>query len=141
MKEVHKFWNHLCVTFELLSINLYDFLKAGDFKGLSLSLIRRIGIQILYALNYIKQEMIIHCDLKPENIILKDRNKSGIKVIDFGSSCFIDKRVYTYIQSRFYRAPEIILGIPYTHSIDMWSFACILSELYTGYPLFPGENE
>lgn len=85
--------------------------------------------------------MIIHCDLKPENIILKDRNKSGIKVIDFGSSCFVDKWVYTYIQSRFYWAPEIILGIPYTHSIDMWSFACILCELYTGYPLFPGENE
>lgn len=44
MKEVHKFWNHLCVTFELLSINLYDFLKSGDFKGLSMNLIWRIGI-------------------------------------------------------------------------------------------------
>ena len=74
-------------------------------------------------------------------MILKNKNKSGIKVIDFGSSCFIDKRVYTYIQSRFYRAPEIILGVPYTNSIDLWSFGCILAELYTGYPLFPGENE
>jgi dual specificity tyrosine-phosphorylation-regulated kinase 2/3/4 len=141
MKEVLKFRNHLCVTFELLSINLYDFLKAGDFRGLSTSLIRRIAIQILYALNYIQDEGIIHCDLKPENIILKDKNKSGIKVIDFGSSCFLNKRVYTYIQSRFYRAPEIILGIPYTNAIDMWSMGCILAELYSGYPLFPGENE
>jgi len=97
MKECHKFRKHLCVTFELLSINLYEYLKVGDFKGLSLNLIRRIAIQIIYALNYIKQEMIIHCDLKPENIILKDKNKSGIKLIDFGSSCFVDKRVYTYI--------------------------------------------
>ena len=49
--------------------------------------------------------------------------------------------VYTYIQSRFYRAPEVILGLPYTTAIDMWSLGCIISELHTGYPLFPGENE
>jgi serine/threonine protein kinase len=49
--------------------------------------------------------------------------------------------VYTYIQSRFYRSPEVILGLPYSMPIDMWSFGCILAELYTGYPLFPGENE
>lgn len=79
--------------------------------------------------------------MKPENILLKQPNKSGIKIIDYGSSCFQNQRIYTYIQSRFYRAPEIVLGIPYTTSIDMWSFGCILSELYTGYPLFPGENE
>ena len=49
--------------------------------------------------------------------------------------------MYTYIQSRFYRSPEVILGLPYDVGIDMWSFGCILAELYTGYPLFPGENE
>lgn len=84
---------------------------------------------------------IIHCDLKPENILLKQPNKSGIKIIDYGSSCFMGERIYTYIQSRFYRAPEIILGIPYTTAIDMWSFGCIIAELFTGFPLFPGENE
>jgi len=84
---------------------------------------------------------IIHCDLKPENILLKEENKSGIKIIDFGSSTFIDEKVYTYIQSRFYRAPEIMLGIPYTTAIDMWSLGCIMAELYIGYPIFPGESE
>lgn len=49
--------------------------------------------------------------------------------------------MYSYIQSRFYRAPEIIIGIPYTTAIDMWSFGCILIELYTGVPIFPGESE
>ena len=49
--------------------------------------------------------------------------------------------MYTYIQSRFYRSPEVILGLPYSMPIDMWSLGCILAELYTGYPLFPGENE
>mmetsp|Transcript_16340 Transcript_16340/g.14259 ORF Transcript_16340/g.14259 Transcript_16340/m.14259 type:complete len:124 (-) Transcript_16340:92-463(-) len=53
----------------------------------------------------------------------------------------MDKSIYTYIQSRFYRAPEILLGIDYTSAIDMWSFGCILFELYTGYPLFAGEDE
>jgi dual specificity tyrosine-phosphorylation-regulated kinase 2/3/4 len=64
-----------------------------------------------------------------------------LKIIDFGSSCFENERVYTYIQSRFYRAPEVILGLPYSLPIDMWSFGCIMAELFIGYPLFPGENE
>lgn len=104
-------------------------------------MIRRFAIQLLYALKYLKMFQIIHCDLKPENILLKEPNKSGIKIIDFGSSTFMDERVYTYIQSRFYRAPEIMLGIPYNCAIDMWSFGCIMAELYIGYPIFPGESE
>lgn len=119
----------------------YEFIKNNNFQGLSLGLIRRFAIQLLASLRYLRKHRIIHCDLKPENILLKAPNKSGIKMIDFGSSCFEDERVYTYIQSRFYRSPEVILGLPYGVGIDMWSFGCILAELYTGYPLFPGENE
>mmetsp|Transcript_21928 Transcript_21928/g.36325 ORF Transcript_21928/g.36325 Transcript_21928/m.36325 type:complete len:662 (+) Transcript_21928:218-2203(+) len=141
MNEYFYFRNHLCITFELLSINLYEFIKNNNFQGLSLSLIRRFAIQLLTSLRFQRKHRIIHCDLKPENILLKQANKSGIKVIDYGSSCFEDERVYTYIQSRFYRAPEVILGLPYNTAIDMWSLGCILAELYTGYPLFPGENE
>lgn len=141
IKDYIIFRKHLCISFELLSIDLYEFIKNNNFRGVSLGLIRRFAIQILQALKYIKDEKIIHCDLKPENILLKNINKSGIKIIDFGSSCFEDERIYTYIQSRFYRAPEIILGIPYTSAIDIWSFGCILAELYSGYPLFPGESE
>jgi dual specificity tyrosine-phosphorylation-regulated kinase 2/3/4 len=103
--------------------------------------VRKFAIQLIVSLIYMREHKVIHCDLKPENILLKHADKSGIKVIDFGSSCFDNERIYTYIQSRFYRAPEIILGIPYTMSIDMWSFGCILYEMYTGYPLFAGENE
>lgn len=64
-----------------------------------------------------------------------------MQVIDFGSSCYENQRVYTYIQSRFYRAPEVILGVKYGMAIDMWSLGCILAELYTGYALLPGEDE
>jgi dual specificity tyrosine-phosphorylation-regulated kinase 2/3/4 len=73
--------------------------------------------------------------------LLKQFGKTGIKVIDFGSSCFEKEKLYTYIQSRFYRAPEIILGLGYGIEIDMWSFGCIIAELFTGIPIFPGENE
>ena len=135
------FRKHLILTFELLSVNLYDFIKMNNFLGFSLSLIKRFAIQILISLYYMREHNIVHCDLKPENILLRKINKSGIKIIDFGSGCFEDQKIYTYIQSRFYRAPEIVLGIPYTAAIDMWSFGCILYELYVGQPLFPGEDE
>ncbi len=124
-----------------MSLNLYDFLKKNKFRGFSLNVIRKFAIQALYALKFLSQHRIIHCDLKPENILLKHPNKTGIKLIDFGSSCFENEKLYTYIQSRFYRAPEIILGLNYSTQIDMWSFGCLLYELYTGQPIFPGESE
>lgn len=135
------FRNHLCMAFELMSVNLYEFIKNNGFQGISLGLIRRFASQILGSLQFLRRQSIIHCDLKPENILLVQPSKSAVRVIDFGSSCFENERLYTYIQSRFYRAPEVILGLPYLYPIDMWSFGCILAELFTGYPLFPGENE
>jgi serine/threonine protein kinase len=62
-------------------------------------------------------------------------------VIDFGSACHENQTVYTYIQSRFYRSPEVLCGLPYTSSIDMWSLGCIAAELFLGLPLFPGSSE
>ncbi|XP_053672445.1 dual specificity tyrosine-phosphorylation-regulated kinase 2 [Anopheles nili] len=141
MLDYFYFRNHLCITFELMSLNLYELIKKNNYQGFSLSLIKRFCNSIVKCLRFLDELDIIHCDLKPENVLLKQRGSSTIKVIDFGSSCFSDRTVYTYIQSRFYRSPEVILGYPYDKAIDMWSLGCILAELYTGYPLFPGENE
>ncbi|CAG9567547.1 unnamed protein product [Danaus chrysippus] len=141
MLDYFYFRNHLCISFELMSINLYELIKKNNYQGFSLSLIRRFANSLLRCLRLLEAENIIHCDLKPENILLKARGSSSIKVIDFGSSCYTHERVYTYIQSRFYRSPEVILGLQYGTPIDMWSMGCILAELRTGYPLFPGENE
>lgn len=135
------FRGHLCISTELLGMNLYEFIKAHEFRGFSLRLIRRFTKQLLEALRLLKSRRVIHCDLKPENILLAHPLRSEIKVIDFGSSCFENEKVYTYIQSRFYRSPEVILGMSYGLPIDMWSLGCILAELLTGYPIFPGENE
>ncbi|KAM3850230.1 dual specificity tyrosine-phosphorylation-regulated kinase 4-like, partial [Diretmus argenteus] len=141
MKEYFYFRNHLCISFELLGVNLYELIKKNNFQGFSLALIRRFTHALLRCLQMLHREKIIHCDLKPENILLSQRGQGNIKVVDFGSSCYEQQRVYTYIQSRFYRSPEVILGQPYSTAIDMWSLGCILAELYTGYPLFPGESE
>ncbi|CAO1363011.1 unnamed protein product [Diamesa tonsa] len=141
MLDYFYFRNHLCISFELMSLNLYELIKKNNYQGFSLSLIRRFCNSIVKCLRLLYHENIIHCDLKPENVLLKQRGSSSIKVIDFGSSCYSHRKVYTYIQSRFYRSPEVILGLSYGTPIDMWSLGCILAELYTGYPLFPGENE
>ena len=135
------FRGHLCISTELLGMNLYEFIKCHDFRGFSLKLIRRFSKQLLNSLVLLKAHKVIHCDLKPENILLAHPAHSEIKVIDFGSSCLENEKVYTYIQSRFYRSPEVILGMTYGMPIDMWSLGCILAELLTGYPIFPGENE
>ncbi|KAF8964084.1 hypothetical protein BDZ97DRAFT_1919317 [Flammula alnicola] len=141
MTEHFYFRNHLCIAMELLSINLYELIKANGFVGFTTALIRRFTSQMLLSLSLMRHHRIVHCDLKPENVLLRHPAKSGIKVIDFGSSCFEHEKIYTYIQSRFYRSPEVILGMNYHMAIDMWSLGCILAELYTGFPIFPGENE
>ena len=139
--ENFTFRSHICMTFELLSYNLYEVIKRNKFQGFSLHLVRKFAVNIIICLEALHRNKIIHCDLKPENVLLKTKDKSGIKVIDFGSSCYEHQRIYTYIQSRFYRAPEVILGGKYGLAIDIWSLGCILAELHTGYPLLPGEDE
>lgn len=135
------FRNHLCIATDLLGINLYEYIKANNFKGCTLNVIRSFAVQILSCLVLLRKQRVIHCDLKPENILLVNIWESKIKIIDFGSSCFEDQKVYTYIQSRFYRSPEVILGMSYGLPIDIWSMGCILAELFTGMPIFPGEDE
>lgn len=67
---------------------------------------------------------------------------SRVKVIDFGSASHVSKTVCnTYLQSRYYRAPEIILGLPFCEAIDMWSLGCVVAELFLGWPLYPGSSE
>ncbi|KAK3700735.1 serine/threonine protein kinase, CMGC, dual-specificity [Vermiconidia calcicola] len=135
------FRSHLCIVTPCLSINLYELIRAHNFTGFPLPLIRRFARQLLACLTLLQHKHIIHCDLKPENILLCEARKADVRVIDFGSSCREEEKVYTYIQSRFYRSPEVILGSSYGLGIDMWSLGCILAEVWTGYPLFPGENE
>lgn len=125
----------------MLHINLYELVKSTKFKGLPIPLVKHFTAQILQGLNFLAQHSIIHCDLKPENILISDCFQGSLKIIDFGSSCHVKDRIYTYIQSRFYRSPEVILGMEYDMQIDMWSLGCVVAELVTGKPLFMGQDE
>jgi len=143
LKRHFMFRSHLCLVFERLSYNLYELLRQTRFHGVSLNLTRKFAQQLCMSLEQLYREdiQIIHCDLKPENILLVNPKRSEIKIIDFGSSCQVGEKIYSYIQSRFYRSPEVLLGLPYDMKIDMWSLGCILVEMHCGEPIFSGQNE
>ncbi|CAH8626790.1 unnamed protein product [Schistosoma bovis] len=143
LKGHFSYHGHLCLVFELLSYNLYDLLGNTNYRGVSLNLTRKFAQQLCAALVFLSRSdvQVIHCDLKPENILLVNPKRSAIKVIDFGSSCHVHEKVYQYIQSRFYRSPEVLFNLDYGLGIDMWSLGCILVEMHTGEPLFCGANE
>ncbi|XP_044027491.1 homeodomain-interacting protein kinase 1-like isoform X2 [Siniperca chuatsi] len=135
---------HNCLEFEHLDKSLYDFMKERYFRPLLLKEIRPIVQQLATALDHLKAVGIIHADLKMENVMLVDhvREPYRVKVIDFGLACNVSAaRLGSYIQTRPYRSPEIILGLPFTEAIDMWSLGCMAATLYLGTLLYPGRSE
>lgn len=132
--------NHLCIVQEVLDKNLYEVLSFTNFAGFEHKTVKTIAEQLLRAIEALHKMNIVHCDLKPENIMLSDVVNIKIKLIDFGNTVANYNQSNFYVQSRYYRAPEVILGLPYNSSVDMWSFGCIIYELFIGHPLFPGIN-
>ncbi|CAN0902223.1 Dual specificity tyrosine-phosphorylation-regulated kinase 4 [Linum grandiflorum] len=135
---------HLLIVCELLKANLYEFHKFNRESGgevyFTMPRLQSITIQCLEALQFLHGLGLIHCDLKPENILVKSYSRCEVKVIDLGSSCFETDHLCSYVQSRSYRAPEVILGLPYDKKIDIWSLGCILAELCTGNVLFQNDS-
>ncbi|EXJ56906.1 CMGC/DYRK/PRP4 protein kinase [Cladophialophora yegresii CBS 114405] len=132
---------HLCMVFENLSMNLREVLKKfGRDVGINIKAIRAYSQQLFLGLSLLKKCQYIHADLKPDNILVNEA-RSTLKICDLGSASPITENATApYLVSRFYRAPEVILGIPYDYGIDMWSIGCTLFELYTGKILFTGRN-
>ncbi|VBB28506.1 unnamed protein product [Acanthocheilonema viteae] len=132
---------HLCLVFESLSMNLRELLKKyGNSIGLHMKAVRSYTQQLLMALRLLKKCNILHADIKPDNILVND-TKMTLKLCDFGSGCHVaDAEVAPYLVSRFYRAPEIMLGLPYDFGIDLWSVAVTLYEVYTGKIMFAGKS-
>ncbi|KAI8973761.1 kinase-like domain-containing protein, partial [Mycotypha africana] len=133
--------NHLCLVFETLSMNLRDVLKKyGKDVGISIKAVRIYAQQLFLSLSLLKKCQILHADIKPDNILVSE-SRNTLKLCDLGSaSDASDNAITPYLVSRFYRAPEIMLGLAYDHAIDVWSAACTLYELYTGKILFPGRS-
>uniref|UniRef100_A0A1A7X015 Serine/threonine-protein kinase PRP4 homolog n=1 Tax=Iconisemion striatum TaxID=60296 RepID=A0A1A7X015_9TELE len=132
---------HLCLVFEPLSMNLREVLKKyGKDVGLHIKAVRSYSQQLFLALKLLKRCNILHADIKPDNILVNE-SKTILKLCDFGSASHVaDNDITPYLVSRFYRAPEIIIGKLYDYGIDMWSVGCTLYELYTGKILLPGSS-
>jgi dual specificity tyrosine-phosphorylation-regulated kinase 2/3/4 len=135
---------HLIIVTELLRQNLFEFGKfIIDNKEEAYFTIQRLCYvtrQILVALNFVHSLGLVHSDVKPENILLASYSRAKVKVIDFGSSCYLTDRQSSYIQSRSYRAPEVVLGLPYDGRIDVWSIGCVVAEMYTGEVTFQNDS-
>ncbi|XP_047524502.1 serine/threonine-protein kinase PRP4 homolog isoform X1 [Pieris napi] len=133
--------HHLCMVLEPLSMNLREVLKKyGKNSGIHINAVRSYTQQILLALKLLKKSEIVHADIKPDNILVNE-SKVQLKLCDFGSAAHVsDNNLTPYLVSRYYRAPEIILGLPYDYGVDMWSTACTIYELATGQILFDGKT-
>ncbi|KAL1495496.1 hypothetical protein AB1Y20_016861 [Prymnesium parvum] len=133
--------DHLCMVFEALHQNLRMALRQhGHKRGIQMDAVRMYARQLFTALRYMERLNIMHADLKPDNIVVNDKYNL-IKVCDFGSaSGGDDNEITPYLVSRFYRAPEIMMGLNYGCPIDMWAAGVSLFELYTGKIMFQGTS-
>ena len=126
---------------EILSIDLLTYLRGFNLQGMNPIKAKSIAFQIAKGLQFIHKNGVVHSDMKPENILFTDKNRDFIKIIDFGCSCYDQKPLYKVVESLLYRAPEVLFGFKYGKAIDIWAFACILIEMFTGKPLFHPKND
>lgn len=133
--------NHMCLVFEPMEMNLRDLTrKFGRNKGINIKAVQLFTCQLLIALRHLRRNNVLHADIKPDNILINDKHNK-VKLCDFGSAMVMGENDVTpYLVSRFYRAPEVILGLKYEFGMDMWSIGCVVYELFTGRILFPGHT-
>ena len=133
--------------FEYCDCNLFQFIENHRKQKMFISemKIRNIIYQIVCGVKYLHSCNIMHRDLKPENILMIINNNL-IKIADFGTAKEIpeykNNSLTDYVCTRWYRAPECTLkSTNYNEKIDVWAIGCIMAELYTLKPLFPGIDE
>ena len=135
---------HLIIVTELLRQNLFEFGKFiidnDEEPYFTVPRLAYVTRQVLVALEFVHRLGLVHSDVKPENILLSSYSRAQVKLIDFGSSCYLTDRQSSYIQSRSYRAPEVVLGLPYDGRIDIWSLGCVVAEMFTGEVTFQNDS-
>uniref|UniRef100_A0A8C4HV66 Protein kinase domain-containing protein n=1 Tax=Dicentrarchus labrax TaxID=13489 RepID=A0A8C4HV66_DICLA len=136
--------DHVCLNFELLDQSLYSYMVGRDFRGLSMAELRPILFQLATTLSHLRSMDIVHADLKPDNVMIVDSKKQPLKVklIDFGLARPVSAvEPGVCVQTTWYRAPEVMLHLPFDEAIDVWSLGLVAAELATGSPLYPGDTE
>eukprot|EP00771_Trimastix_marina_P003873 gnl/Trimastix_PCT/585.p1 GENE.gnl/Trimastix_PCT/585~~gnl/Trimastix_PCT/585.p1 ORF type:complete len:374 (+),score=127.25 gnl/Trimastix_PCT/585:964-2085(+) len=130
-------FNDVLWTTELMDTDLHQVIRSA--QPLSDEHIQYFLYQILRGLKYIHSADVLHRDLKPSNLLLNQN--CDLKICDFGLARLANAVQTEYVATRWYRAPEIILGWrQYTQAVDIWSVGCILAEMIARRPLFPGKD-
>ncbi|XP_036199689.1 dual specificity protein kinase CLK2 isoform X3 [Myotis myotis] len=144
---------HMCISFELLGLSTFDFLKDNNYLPYPIHQVRHMALQLCQAVKFLHDNKLTHTDLKPENILFvnsdyeltynleKKRDERSVKstavrVVDFGSATFDHEHHSTIVSTRHYRAPEVILELGWSQPCDVWSIGCIIFEYYVGFTLF-----
>ncbi|XP_030044075.1 dual specificity protein kinase CLK2 isoform X2 [Microcaecilia unicolor] len=143
---------HMCISFELLGLSTFDFLKDNNYLPYPLHQVRHMAYQVCQAVKFLHDNKLTHTDLKPENILFvtsdyeltyslekkDERNvrNTAVRVVDFGSATFDHEHHSTIVSTRHYRAPEVILELGWAQPCDVWSIGCIVFEYYVGFTLF-----
>ncbi|CAI2376954.1 unnamed protein product [Moneuplotes crassus] len=135
--------SQLILIFEFLEQDLYNIIKANDFQGLEIPIVKSYLRQMLEGVAHCHSKKVLHRDLKPQNLLV---SKDGcLKLADFGlARAFgIPVKNYTHeVVTLWYRPPDILFGSKtYSTHIDMWSVGCIFAEMVSGHPMFKGEDE
>ncbi|XP_030645453.1 dual specificity protein kinase CLK2 [Chanos chanos] len=153
MYDWFDYHGHMCLSFELLALSTFDFLKENNYTPYPVAQVRHMAYQICLAVKFLHDNKLTHTDLKPENILFvnsdftvtynaeKKQNEhtvknTAVRVVDFGSATFDHEHHSTIVSTRHYRAPEVILELGWSQPCDVWSIGCILFEYYLGYTLF-----
>ncbi|XP_056619148.1 dual specificity protein kinase CLK2b [Triplophysa dalaica] len=153
MLEWFDYHGHACLSFELLAISTFDFMKQNHYLPYPISHVRHMAYQICLAVNFLHNNKLTHTDLKPENVLFVNAEytvtcnsqqkrdercvkNTTVRLVDFGSATFDHEHHSTVVSTRHYRAPEVILELGWSQPCDVWSIGCILFEYYSGYTLF-----
>ncbi|XP_066466239.1 dual specificity protein kinase CLK2 isoform X1 [Tiliqua scincoides] len=153
MYDWFDYHGHMCISFELLGLSTFDFLKDNNYLPYPIHQIRHMAYQVCQAVKFLHENKLTHTDLKPENILFvnsdyemtynleKKRDERSVKntavrVVDFGSATFDHEHHSTIVSTRHYRAPEVILELGWSQPCDVWSIGCIIFEYYMGFTLF-----
>lgn len=149
---------YLCIVFPVLGMSVFDFLKESNFESFPMDHVRHISHQLCHAVNFLHHNGMTHTDLKPENILfvnssytsfydkenaceVKRLNHTDIRLIDFGLLTRDEDTHSLVVSTKYYRAPEVILNLGWSHPCDVWSIGCILVEIYFGNVLFDTQGE
>ncbi|KAI9183382.1 negative regulator of the PHO system [Blastocladiella emersonii ATCC 22665] len=135
--------NKLMLVFEYMDQDLKRFMdRHGRHGALEPALIKSFMYQLMRGIAFCHENRVLHRDLKPQNLLINSRGE--LKLADFGLARAFGIPVNTFsneVVTLWYRAPDVLLGSRnYSTSIDMWSTGCIMAEMFTGRPLFPGKT-